>query len=78
MKIELDLTKMWSGDDFGTTVAEIIRQEIDTAIRNAVKAEIKTYRDQIQKEVARVAKDALAKLRSESIKTATRKMMESL
>lgn len=77
MKIEINLDDLWL-DDYGGTVGNIIKQEIETQIRATVKAEMKSHREQIANEVAKVAKEALKKLRSDSVRAAASKLIETL
>ena len=42
MKIELDLDTVFSGNDWGTTVGEIVRDEIRALVKAEVKKAVKT------------------------------------
>ncbi len=66
MKLEIDVDDI-RVDDYSATVGDLIRDEVVSAIRSAVKAEVKAFRKQIAAEVSRVSRGVLAQMKKESI-----------
>jgi len=65
MKIEMNLDDIWLGHDWGTTVGEIVRDEIKALVKSEVKKAIKTDRKlrvAIKKLQDKAAEDIVAAL----------------
>ena len=65
MKIELNLDDVFSGDDWGTTVGEIVRDEIRALVKAEIRKAIKTdekLKAAIKKLQDRAAEDIVAAL----------------
>ena len=77
MKLSVQLDEIVT-DDYQTTVAEIIRDEINNVIRAAVKAELKAFKANIEAEVRTVSKDVIASLKKERVREIARRMAAEL
>ena len=78
MKLVIDLDETVADYEWDRRVGEIIREEIDSAIRSAVRAEIKEFNKQIKAEVQEIAKDALASVKRERVQDIARRMAGEL
>ena len=45
LSAELNLDELLSGDDWGTTVGEIVKEEIERAVRSALRTALKNNPD---------------------------------
>lgn len=78
MKLSIDLSDTIADHEWGTSVAETIRDEIISSVRKAVASEVKAQNDQIKREAQRVVRQALAELKSEKIQALTKKIVREM
>lgn len=61
IKIELDIDKIWTGDEWGTTLGEIVRDEIKAIVKSEVKKALRENSD-LKKAIAALQKKAAANI----------------
>lgn len=64
LKIELDLDKIWSGDEWNTTIGEIMREEIKFVVRKEISKALKESTE-LKKAIIALQKRAAAQLLKE-------------
>lgn len=75
MKITINLEDVWSGDEFGTTVAQIIHDEIVGAIRGEIKRVVNEEKKKILTQIETIVKDSFGKLGKNQITEISKKLL---
>ena len=61
LKIELDLDKIWTGDEWDTTLGEIMRDEIKAVVKAEIRKALKSSTD-LKRAIATLQKRAAANI----------------
>ncbi|MBK9497679.1 MAG: hypothetical protein IPO08_24845 [Xanthomonadales bacterium] len=68
MKLIVDLEDMTADYDMNTKVAEIIREEIESKVRNLVRAQFKEARKTVEAKVAAAVAESIRSLKADRIR----------
>ena len=78
MKLVINLEDIYTGAEYSQTVADILRDEIHSIIRGAVKAGLKDERARIQAAVRKAAAQAAKEVEGERLKGVTAALLARL
>lgn len=67
MKLSVDLENIYTDNQWGDSVATVVRDEILNSVRSVVRNKVKEYKSQWVKEVEKVVKDTLGSISAETI-----------
>jgi hypothetical protein len=77
MKLQIDLDA-FTLDDWGTTVAAVIKDEVTSSVRNIVKAEMKNHKEEIARETAKILRPLIADLKYAKLADVVKAIQEQL
>lgn len=66
LKMELDLDSIWTGDEWGTTLGEILKDEIKTVVRSEIKKSLRENSD-LKQAIAALRRRAAQKIIDELV-----------